>query len=71
MLLALTAFAYQPSAEAQSEAFLEGIRLFYANDVKAAYNQFRKVVADEPDNDAAYYYISTMLRDSTAAARSP
>ena len=68
LLLALTALVYQPSAKAQSEAFLEGIRLFYANDVKAAYNQFRKVVADEPDNDAAYYYISTMLRDSTAAA---
>ena len=68
LLLALAALGFQPSANAQSEAFLEAIRLYYANDVRAAYNQFKKVVADEPDNDAAYYYISTMLRDSTAAA---
>ncbi len=54
-------------AEAQSEAFLEALRLYYHDDVKAAYAQMRKVIAQEPDNDAAYYYISTMLRDSTLA----
>lgn len=64
--VALTAL--QPVARAQSENFLEALRLYYSNDVRAAYNQFKKVVADEPGNDAAYYYISTMLRDSTAAA---
>ena len=42
-------------ANAQSEAFLEAIRLYYKNDVRGAYNQFKKVVAQEPDNDAAYY----------------
>ena len=68
LVLALVSLAFQPAAKAQSEAFLEGIRLYYANEVKAAYEQFKKVVATEPDNDAAYYYISTMLRDSTAAA---
>lgn len=68
LMLALASVAFLPAAKAQSEAFLEGIRLYYANDVKAAYEQFKKVVATEPDNDAAYYYISTMLRDSTAAA---
>ena len=68
LVLALATLASLPAAKAQSEAFLEGIRLYYANEVKAAYEQFKKVVAAEPDNDAAYYYISTMLRDSTAAA---
>ena len=68
LVLALATLASLPAAKAQSEAFLEGIRLYYANEVKAAYEQFKKVVATEPDNDAAYYYISTMLRDSTAAA---
>ena len=68
LVLALVTLASLPAAKAQSEAFLEGIRLYYANEVKAAYEQFKKVVAAEPDNDAAYYYISTMLRDSTAAA---
>ena len=68
LVLALATLASLPAAKAQSEAFLEGIRLYYANEVKAAYDQFKKVVATEPDNDAAYYYISTMLRDSTAAA---
>lgn len=57
---------FSSGAYAQSEAFLEAIRLYYSNDVKAAYNQFKKVVAEEPDNDAAYYYLSTMLRDTTA-----
>ena len=54
-------------ANAQSEAFLEAIRLYYKNDVRGAYNQFKKVVAQEPDNDAAYYYLHTMLRDTAAA----
>ena len=57
-----------PCANAQSEEFLEGIRLYYRNDVRGAYQQFKKVMAKEPDNDAVYYYMSTMLRDSTAAA---
>lgn len=56
-------------ARAQSTDFLEAIRLYYRNDVRAAYNQMRKVIAQEPDNDAAYYYLHTMLRDSTAAAQ--
>ena len=66
LLIAL--WASTTLANAQSEDFLEGIRLYYRNDVKGAYRQFMKVLAQEPDNDAACYYISTMLRDSTDAA---
>ena len=69
LLLAVALFSFANSAKAQSEAFLEAIRLYYNNDLRAAYNQFRKVIAAEPDNDAAYYYLHTMLRDSTAATR--
>lgn len=59
---------FATGANAQSEAFIEAIRLYYANDVRAAYNQFKRVIAEEPDNDAAYYYLSTMLRDTSACA---
>ena len=67
-VLVLTLAASLLPASAQSEAFLEGIRLYYRNDVKGAYHQLMKVIEQEPDNDAAYYYLSTMLRDSTASA---
>ncbi|MBO4557487.1 MAG: tetratricopeptide repeat protein [Bacteroidales bacterium] len=67
LLTALVALAAAPKANAQSEAFLEAIRLYYSNDVRAAYTQLKKVIAAEPDNDAAYFYLHTMLRDSTAA----
>ena len=68
LMLVLTLGCFTPAVQAQSEDFLEAIRLYYRNDVKGAYQQFKKVMAKEPDNDAAYYYVSTMLRDSTAAA---
>ena len=56
------------SANAQSEAFLEALRLYYSNDIKGAYFQLKKVIAAEPDNDAAYYYMHTVLRDQNMAA---
>jgi tetratricopeptide (TPR) repeat protein len=68
LILVLALTASTATVQAQSEDFLEAIRLYYRNDVKGAYQQFKKVMAKEPDNDAAYYYVSTMLRDSTAAA---
>mgnify|MGYP002855658046 FL=1 len=67
LLLVLALGVASFAANAQSEAFLEAIRLYYNNDVRAAYNQFKKVLAAEPGNDAAYYYLHTMLRDTTAA----
>ncbi len=69
LVAALVLTISAPAARAQSEAFLEALRLYYANDVKGAYVQMKKVVAAEPDNDAAYYYLSTMLRDSTASGQ--
>lgn len=68
-IISILLLASVQMANAQSEAFLEGIRLYYRNDVRGAYNQFKKVVEQEPGNDAAYYYLSTMLRDSTAAGQ--
>ena len=68
LLTILVAMVFNPCANAQSEAFLEAIRLYYSHDVRGAYNQFMKVIAQEPDNDAAYYYLSTLLKDDAAAA---
>jgi len=54
-------------AYAQTDTYLEALHLYFSNDIRGAYNQLKKVIAEDPENDAAYYYLSTILRDKTAS----
>ena len=67
LLAALAAWSLATSASAQTDTWLEALNLYYSNDIKGAYNQLKKAIAEDPENDAAYYYMSSLLRDKDAA----
>ncbi|MCF0172849.1 MAG: tetratricopeptide repeat protein [Bacteroidales bacterium] len=54
-------------ATAQTGNFIEALRLYNEGDVRGAYAGLRKTISEDPDNDAAYFYMSSLLRDSTLA----
>lgn len=67
LIAALAFWGSATSASAQTDTYLEALHLYFSDDVKGAFNQLRKVIAEDPENDAAYYYMSTLLRDPAAS----
>ncbi|MCF0177038.1 MAG: tetratricopeptide repeat protein [Bacteroidales bacterium] len=53
---------FAPEASAQSPAFIAALNLYYQNRTREAFDAFQKVVAEEPDNDAAYFYCALLVR---------
>lgn len=48
------------TASAQTEYFIDALRSYQRGDVEGARTFFEKEIAQNPDNDAAYYYLYTI-----------
>ena len=50
-------------SHAQSPAYFTALEAYNAGDFESAYGLFRQLTKDEPDNDAAFYYLAVLSED--------
>ena len=61
---AIAALVSLISASAQSTDYIDALKMYRDGDIPGATSALRKEIALHPDNDAAYYYLASLLQES-------
>ncbi|MBP5210300.1 MAG: tetratricopeptide repeat protein [Bacteroidales bacterium] len=67
ILIALCGLCVSNVSYGQSKEYIEALNLYYKGQAQNAYAMFQKVIENEPENDAAYFYCAMLSRNPERA----